>query len=205
MATILDIVSSTIFGGMLLLIILNANDMALESQSIQNGDVLVQEILVSTIRLIEGEYRNMGFGVLDSTIIVRYADSSEIRFLSDLGRDGGVIDTVRYWIGPPSELAATQNELDRYLYRQVNSAPPMKVGVVTVFKMKYETRSGEELPIPVPANRLSEIHLVEVMVEVQNPFAISKRQAEINPGDRTAKFSSALWQQTRLASQNTRR
>lgn len=205
MATILDLVASTIFGGMLLLIILNANDMALESQSIQTGDVLVQEILVSTVRLIEGEYRNMGFGVPESTVSVIEADSSRLRFLTDLNRDGGMPDTIAYWIGPTSELLKTQNELDRYLYRQVNNEVPQKVGVVTVFKMNYQTQSGDTLPVPVPASRLSEIHLVEVTVEVQNPYAISKRMAEINPGDRTAKFSSALWQQTRLASQNTRR
>ncbi len=205
MATILDLIASTIFGGMLLVIILNANDMALESQSIQNGDVMVQEILVSTVRLIEGEYRNMGFGVPEHTVSVVEAESSRIRFLTDLGRDGGVPDTITYWVGPTSELLRTQNELDRYLYRRVNNETPLKVGAVTVFRMEYQTQSGEELPIPVPSSRLSEIHLVEVTVEVQNPYAISKKQAQINPGDRTAKFSSALWQQTRLASQNTRR
>jgi hypothetical protein len=205
MATILDLVASTIFGGMLLVIILNANDMALESQSIQTGDVMVQEILVSTVRLIEGEYRNMGFGVPENTVSVVTADSTRLSFLTDLGKDGGVPDTISYWIGPTSELLSTQNELDRYLYRKVNASVPQKVGVVTVFQMSYKTQSGENLPIPVPASRLSEIHLVEVTVEVQNPYAISKNQAQINPGERTAKFSSALWQQTRLASQNTRR
>ncbi|MER3523993.1 MAG: hypothetical protein C4326_07980 [Ignavibacteria bacterium] len=205
MGTILDLIASTIFGGMLLLILLNANDMALESQSIHYGDVLVQEILVSTIRLIEGEFRNMGFGVPERQTTVLWADTSRISFLCDLGRDGGTIDTINYWIGDTTELSATQNELDRYLYRSVNHQPPLKVGVVTEFKMKYETRSGEVLPTPVPADRRSEIHLVEVTVEVQNPYAISKKQAEINPGDRTAKYSIALWQQTRLASQNSRR
>lgn len=205
MGTILDLIASTIFGGMLLLILLNANDMALESQSIQNGDVLVQEMLVSTVRLIEGEYRNMGFGVPEGQTTVLWADTARIAFLCDLGRDGGTIDTVSYWIGDTIELTATQNELDRYLYRSVNNQTPLKVGAVTGFKMKYETRSGEVLPTPVPADRRSEIHLVEVTVEVQNPYAISKKQAEINPGDRTAKYSIALWQQTRLASQNSRR
>lgn len=205
MGVILDLIASAIFGGLLLLIVLNANDIAMESQSIQNGDVLVQEILVSTVRLIEGEFRNMGFGVPQETSAVLYADTSRIAFLCDLGRDGASIDTISYFIGPPSELASTQNELDRYLYRTVNGDVPSKVGVVTRFEMQYETRSSEVLPTPVPGDRLSEIHLVQVTVEVQNPYAISKHQAEIMPGDRTAKFSSALWQQTRLASQNSRR
>jgi len=205
MGTILDILSSMIFGGVLLMIILNANDMASENQSMYNGDVLVQQMLVSTARLIEGEFRNMGFGVSATAPIVVQGDSDRISFLCDLGRDGGFIDTVKYFIGPTSELSGTQNELDRYLYRATNSTAPFKVGVVTTFKLNYITRSGETLPVPIPVDRRTEVYVVEVTMEVQNPYAISRRAAEIHPGERTALFSSSLWQQTRLASQNSRR
>jgi hypothetical protein len=205
MGTILDILSSMIFGGVLLMIILNANDMASENQSVYNGDVLVQEMLVSSARLIEGEFRNMGFGVPASQPIVMYGDSNRISFLCDLGRDGGFIDTIKYSVGPTSELTGTQNELDRYLYRATNNTTPSRVGVVTTFGLKYMTRSGEVLPCPIPVDRRTEVYVVEVTMEVQNPYAISRRAAEINPGERTALFSSSLWQQTRLASQNSRR
>lgn len=205
MGVVLDLIASSLFGSMLLMIILNANDMAAETQSVYNGDVLVQEMLISTARLIEGEFRNMGFGVPDGHTTVLYADTTRISFLSDLGRDGGVIDTLTYSVGPVSEMLKTQNELDRYLYRKVNGETPMKVGAVTVFKLQYAARSGEELPVPVPSDRRSEIYVVEVTMEVQNPYAISYKAAQINPGERTAIWSSSLWQQTRLASQNSRR
>ncbi len=205
MATLLDLLSSMIFGGVLLIIILNANDIAAENHSVYNGDVLVQELLVSTARLIEGEFRNMGFGVSEKQAAVTYADTSRIAFLCDLGRDGGFIDTVKYALGPTSELHRTQNELDRYLYRGINAGALLKVGVVTLFKLRFMTRSGEELPTPVSSDRRSEIHVVEVTMEVQNPYAISRRKTEIVEGQRTALYSSSLWQQTRLASQNSRR
>jgi hypothetical protein len=205
MGTILDILSSMIFGGVLLMIILNANEMASENQSMYNGDVLVQQMLVSTARLIEGEFRNMGFGVPANAPIVVQGDSDRIAFLCDLDRNGGFIDTVKYSVGPTSELSGTQNELDRYLYRSTNSGAPFKAGVVTTFKLNYITRSGETLPVPIPSDRRTEVYVVEVTMEVQNPYAISRRAAEIHPGERTALFSSSLWQQTRLASQNSRR
>ncbi|MEO8167508.1 MAG: hypothetical protein ABI623_04615 [bacterium] len=205
MGTVLDLIASTLFGTMLLMIILNANDMAAETQSVYNGDVLVQEMLVSTARLVEGEFRNMGFGVEDGHATVLVADTNCISFLTDLDRDGGVLDTITYSVGPVSEMRKTQNELDRYLYRKVNGGAPMKVGAVTVFKLQYAAASGEQLPTPVQFDRLSEIYVVEVTMEVQNPYAISYRAAQLNPGDRTAMFSSSLWQQTRLASQNSRR
>ena len=205
MGTLLDLISSTLFGGVLLVIILNANEIAAENHYKYNGDELVQEMLVSTARLLEGEFRNMGFGVPDTSKTVVLADTSRIAFLSDLGRNGGFIDTVKYWIGPASELHATENELDRYLYRQVNTEDPLKVGVVTLYKLRYVTTAGDTLPTPVPSDRLTEIHVVEVTMEVQNPYAISRQQAMIHPGERTALYSTSLWQQTRLASQNSRR
>jgi hypothetical protein len=208
MGTLLDLLASTIFGGVLLLIVLDANEIANENHSKYNGDQLVQEMLVSTVRLLEGELRNMGFGVPDTatnTPIVRYADTSRIAFLCDLGRDGGFIDTVKYRIGPISELQSTKNELDRYLYRKINSDPELKVGVVTVFKMRYLTQSGVPIATPVPSDELSEIGVVEVTLEVQNPYAISRQAAMVRPGERDALYSSSLWQQTRLAGQNYRR
>lgn len=205
MGTLLDLLSSTLFGGVLLVIILNASEIASENHYKYNGDELVQEMLVSTARLLEGEFRNMGFGVPDTSKTVVRADTTRIAFLSDLGRDGGFIDTVKYWLGPISELSSTENELDRYLYRQVNTEDPLKVGVVTLFKLSYITTSGDTLPTPVPTDRLTEIHVVEVTMEVQNPYAISRQAALINPGERTALYSTSLWQQTRLASQNSRR
>jgi hypothetical protein len=205
MGTVIDLLASTLFGGVLLIIILNANEIAAENHSKYNGDQLVQEMLVSTARLIEGEFRNMGYGVPDTITTVRNADTSRISFLCDLGRDGGYLDTVKYRLGPTSELLSTKNELDRYLYRSVNTADPLKVGVVTIFQLHYMTLSGDTLQPPIPSDQLSEIHVVEVSMEVQNPYAISRQAAMVRVGQRDALYSSSLWQQTRLASQNSRR
>ena len=205
MGTLLDLLSSTLFGGVLLMIILNANEIASENHSKYNGDELVQEMLVSTARLLEGEFRNMGFGIPDTQKTVLYADTSRISFLCAESNAVTIIDTIKYRLGPTSELPKTENELDRYLYRQVSSQPELKVGVVTVFKLNYMTLSGDTLPTPVASDRLSEIHVVEVTMEVQNPYAVSRQKALIRPGERTALYSSSLWQQTRLASQNSRR
>ena len=205
MGTLLDLLASTLFGGVLLMIILNANDIASENHSKYNGDELVQEMLVSTARLLEGEFRNMGFGVPDSQKSVMSADTSRIWFLCAEPNNTTIIDTIKYRLGLTTELLKTENELDKYLYRQVNSQEECKVGVVTVFKLSYMTADGDTLPTPVPSDQLSEIHVVEVTMEVQNPFAVSRQKALIHPGERTALYSSSLWQQTRLASQNSRR
>jgi hypothetical protein len=205
MGTVLDLLSSTIFGGVLLVIILNANDMAVENNFKFNGDEIVQEMLVSTARLIEGEFRNMGYGVHDTVATVVYGDTSRISFLCANHATPTTVDTITYRLGPVSELTKTKNELDRFLYRKVSSTPELKVGVVTIFKMRYKTISGDTLVTPIAGDELAEVHVVELTMEVQNPQAISRQAALINPGERTALYSSSLWQQTRLASQNSRR
>ena len=205
MSSLMDIIYSVLFGGTMFLIVLNANDIAVENQTTYNGDMMVQQMLTSTAQLVEGEFRNMGFNVSENTNTVRSADSSSIAFLCDLGRDGGMIDTIRYWTGPTSELAGTPNELDRNLYRSVNGGQKAIVGVVTTFHLGYYTHEGDLLKLPVPSDRLSEVHVVEVTMEVQNSAALARDPKQVKDGQRSALYSSSLWQQTRLASQNSRR
>jgi len=204
MASIIDYLGSLIFGGAILGIILNANDIASENQSIYNGDMLVQEMLIQTAHLVEGEFRNMGVGVPENEHAVLAADSTGIRFLYDIDRNG-TPDTIQYLVGSPAAMPGTQNELDRPLYRRVNHGPMATVGVVTQFHLLYMDRHGFLLPLPVPSNRLSEIHTVEITMEVQNPYATLRPKGSVRSGERDALYSSSLWQQTRLAAQNSRR
>jgi hypothetical protein len=205
MAALIDMVGSIILGAALLIIILNANDNATENHYVYNGNTLVQEMLISTSQFVEGEFRNMGLGVIPGQKTILSADTNSIAFLTDLNRDGITIDTISYFLGDTTELASTQNNKDMYLHRIVNHGANTKVGVVTVFKLRYISRNGEVLPTPVPEDRLTEVFVVEVTVEVQNPYAVSRRAGEDAPGQRSALYSSSIWQQTRLASQNSRR
>jgi len=204
MHSIIDYLGSLILGGALLGIILNANDIAAENQSMYNGDMLVQEMLVQTAHLIEGEFRNMGVGVPEDGRTILYADTSAIAFLYDIDHSGSA-DTIRYYAGSTSDLPGTQNDLDRPLYRRVNSGQRGTVGVITVFRLSYLDRLGRIIPTPVAAHELTEIHSVEITMEVQNPYAIHRSAGMIQAGERDALYSSSLWQQTRLASQNVRR
>src|SRR5712692_4723796 len=111
MASMIDIVIAFGLGGVLLIIILNANNIAGEDASIMHGDALVQQMLVSTTQFMEGEFRNMGYGVNIDSATIRGATDTSITFLTDVDKDG-ILDTVKYWLGPLSELATTQNDSD---------------------------------------------------------------------------------------------
>jgi hypothetical protein len=204
MAALMDVISSMIFGSTLFMIILTSNDIATETQATYNGDMMVQEMLTGTAQLIEGEFRNMGYNVPQTVASITHADSTGISFLLDLDRNG-TIDTVKYTLGDITELSGTPNELDRFLKRQVNGGTVLKVGVVTVFHLTYLTSEGVVIPSPVPSDRLGEVRMVELTMEVQNPYAPARIASMVQSGERNALYSSSLWQQTRLASQNTRR
>jgi len=206
MATMMDLMLSIVLGGTLMVIVLNANEIAAENQSVYNGDMLVQEMLTSVAQVVEGEIRNMGFGVPENKASILYADTSRMIFLTDLSRSGVSLDTIQYLLGDTLDLSYTQNELDRLLYRRVNSQPATQIGAVTIFHLSYITKAGEVLTTPVTPGRLTEIHVVEVTIEVQNPYAMTRKPGEtIGIGERSALYSSSIWQQTRLASQNSRR
>ena len=204
MQYILDYFAALLLGSAILIISINTNDLASENHSVLNGEMLVQEMLIQTAYILEGELRNMGVGIPEKQESVLSAGASSITFLYDLDRNG-IADTVSYYAGTPDELPGTQNELDRPLYRRVNHDERQVVGSVTTFALRYLTRSGEVLTTPVISTRLSEIHSVEITMEVQNPYAELRDKGSVQVGERDALYSSSLWQQTRLASQNTRR
>jgi len=204
MQYLLDYLAAAILGSALLLIMINANDTAAENQSVYNGEALVQEMLVQTASLLEGELRNMGVGVPETDKSILWADTTYIRFLYDVDRDG-TVDTVSYFVGTTAEMLGTPNELDRPLYRRIDSGAPLMVGSVTGFALRYLTKLGALIPTPVSSAQLGEIHAVEVTMEIQNPYAMMRTDGTVAAGERTALYSSSLWQQTRLASQNMRR
>jgi hypothetical protein len=206
MSTILDIILSVLLGGILLLVVFSANDLTAETNYMLNGDLFVQQMLVSVVQIVEGEIRNMGYGIPDSLgAVVVVAKDTAIAFREDLGLDG-TIDTLRYYTGPVSELAGTQNDSDRFLYRQINSSPRSAIGVVTRFQLRYFSQGQADTLIPpIPPEDLVSIRIVEITLEVQNPYALYRHRSQVRPGERDALYSSSMWRQTRLASQNLRR
>lgn len=222
MNSILDIIVAFAMGGILLIIIFNANDIAGTQASVLNGDVLVQQMLVSITQILEGEFRNMGYGAHMDSAAIRFAHDTAITFLCALVRNGP-IDTIRYYLGPLSDLAYTQNDSDRLLYRGVNSRPVNSIGAVTRFSLLYFTQGQIDTFIPPrPPNPLwvirrpsgvdsasvvdtRQFKVIQVFLEVQNPYALYKRRDDPTVSTRGALFSSSMWRQTRLASQNLRR
>ena len=191
-SVILDVLGSMIIGGFFLLTLFRFNENTTHNSYSYNGEVIVQENLVATIETLEYDLRKIGYcddpiKLPNPSRAILYADTSEIKYLTDTQFNGN-IDTVRYFLGPSSELSNTPNPNDRLLYVSVNGeAKSVNLGV-TEFKLKFYDALGYELtpPLSVPTG----ISSMQVDIKVENIAAY----------DNDYRF--AFWRQIRLASRN---
>jgi hypothetical protein len=199
MTVMLDIVFSSVLGGVIAIIVVNANLVIKEAVANFNSDVVVQQMLITDAQIVESEFRNMGSGVPSGDIRITQATDTCVSFKMALRPEPWYEPTdVKYYPGSRSELTWTDNPDDRYLYRQESTQTPQTVGIVSKFSIKYFNFINEVIVTPEP-DSLRNIAIVEVTMEVQNPF-----NSFVDENGKKH-FASALWKQTRLASQNLRR
>jgi hypothetical protein len=203
-STMLDFISSLIIGGFLLFMVMRLDAQSREASSVDMMNLMVQENITALVDMLETDFRRMGYSanpddprLLNPTDCIRYADSSSLKFYTDILNDG-VLDSVYYYVGPTSELASTENPNDRYLYRKVNTETPIKMNLgVTQFRFKFFDALGAPINQPVVALPQT-IYSMELTVSCESP---QRYKQEFNP-DTSAFFM--MWRQLRLASKNLR-
>jgi hypothetical protein len=207
---VIDLIGSTVLFGWLLLTSIRISVANSENMQTYGGELLVQENLVEVTRLLEYDFRKIGFcmepnHIPDPTRAIILADSARLKFLTDVDLTGagpdGVVDSIYYYLGPTSQLASTMNPRDRLLYRVVNNeaAKGSNLGV-TSFKFRYYDGQGNELGVPVTAANLQRIQTIQISLIVEN--VVAGELVETAPIN--TQFSSAFWQQLRLSSRNYR-
>ncbi|HEX9828984.1 MAG TPA: hypothetical protein VGB10_02120 [Bacteroidota bacterium] len=203
-STILDIITSVIIAGFLLLTALRLNDQANETSILYHSNLLLQQNMTALTGILEHDFRRIGFcadykKIKDPADAIRYADTSKIRFWLDLDNDG-VMDSIEYSIGPPSEMTSTVNPRDRVLYRKVNNTTAQRLEMgVTQFRFKFFNALGDTLLFPIAEPR--EIHSMEISLQIESFAPFDVRYTASN--DTLADFQM-YWRQIRLAARNLR-
>jgi len=195
-STLIDIMGATIIGGILLIMVNSLNERAVESNIIYGADKLLQLEVVQLADLIEKDFRKIGYcedpsKISDSTNLIISADTSQIKFITDLNRDGN-LDTLEYFVSDTSALSHTKNPRDRILYRKFNDYPNQETLIVssniTHFYLRYYDALNAELTSPVTSPGL--IAYMEISFKVEDSEAYDEQ------------YSEAYWQQVRLTSRN---
>ncbi len=192
----------------MMLIALRLNGGTMENLQAFREDILVQQNLVAVSELLEYDFRKIAYckdftKIPNPTMAIRYADTSRIRFWTDLGTianpyGDGNIDSLTYYIGPTSELSVTPNPYDRLLYRVENNDSPIGVNMgVTVFKFQYYDALHNKLSTPVDSCQL--IQYMEITIQVEHPVKWTKYY---NTATYDTVYQSAFWRQVRLVAKN---
>lgn len=193
-STLLDVLGSIIVGGLILLILFRLNASGTSNLYNNNSEANVQSAMISVASVLENDFRKIGYckdwtKIPDPTKIILYADTSSIKFLTDVNNDG-IVDTLYYYIGPTSELTNTPNPRDRLLYRVVNNEAPKSSNVgITKFYLTYFDTFGNKIT-SLPVSPTSKIQKMQIDLQVENP----------EPVDST--YVVAFWRQLRLSARN---
>ena len=192
-STILDILGSIIMGGLLLLILWRLDASATDNNFNYGAEVALQQNITTVALILEHDFRKIGYckdynKIPDPSKSIISADSTSIKFLTDVNDDGNV-DTIYYYLGPISELASTPNPRDRLLHRIINGQTHQEANLgVTKFRLNYFGALGDTLSFPI--NNPGSISIIEINLQVENSYAYNNQ------------YSQAFWRQLRLAARN---
>jgi hypothetical protein len=197
--------------GSLLLMILRINATQAETIQMYQGDLLVQQNLVEVTKLLEYDFKKIGYcmdptKISDPSQAIRYADSIRIKFYTDFPtssdpKGDGQLDSITYYVGPASEASATPNPNDRLFYRVQNNETPVGVNLgVTQFELKYFDAFRDSIPSPVV--NCGMIQYMQITIQVENLAAADSLLGDFAATEQANQ--KAFWRQVRLVAKNLR-
>jgi len=194
-STMIDIVGSYIIAGVLLTFMLNLDRNITQANYTSVNDVIVQTNIVNAAKIIETDFRRIGYcanpdAIIDPSKSILSATQNGIKFISDVNGDGNV-DTVTYSVGTAAALTQTRNPKDFMLYRTVKTgASTSTIGYsigLTQFLFAYYGTQNDSLAFPIDVGKVYEMRLT---MQLQSPFAYDTI------------YSYSYWREMRLASRN---
>jgi hypothetical protein len=175
-STWLDIIGSTIIGGILLLMALRLNVSAKEYSSAYYASYLLQSNLLTLVVMIEDDFKHIGYcknpRLLTTANAIAVADSNRISFRTDINNTGNV-NTITYWTGPTSELTSTPNPNDFYLYRRVDNNTPTQWNLgLTQFLIKYwdNQNTPDSMSYAKAMASPGAIRVTDLTIKLESPY-----------------------------------
>jgi hypothetical protein len=158
---------------------------------------MLQRNMMTITVMIEEDLKRVGLNNGNQNGGIITATSNRFCFRTDLSNTGAT-DVVEYFTGPTSELSATQNPWDFYLYRRVNGdTVKMNLGL-TEFRFQYFNIVDPTRVEPFPITSFGNIGPIDIMIRLMSPFAVN--QEYMNDASQYEMF----WRQIRTVSRNTR-
>jgi hypothetical protein len=163
----LDMLGSFFVGGIVLLILTNIN-FSTNSAAAENLYAgIMQRSVTSATELIEYDFYKIGYRCSGSKIMI--ADSTEIKFYSDLGNTG-VPDELHYFVGDTTSFPETSNPNDYLLTRKRNKENTPATIPVVDFKIIYFDSLGKKIDYTLLSNQSvrDKIKTVRIRIECES-------------------------------------
>lgn len=178
MSEIIKLIGANVIAGFVILIILSLNVRMSDAANQLYQDTFNQRSAITSAQILEYDFYKIGYGVTGNKII--QADSSTIRFLSDVDNNG-IVDTVTYYTGSKSSLTSTTNPNDMQLFRKMNQAI-YNVSIVTRFNLTYSDSSGSNLSYLSLTNQAirSKIKIIQIYIKTELPDAANNSYSPLD-------------------------
>ena len=169
MNTIMDILGSTIIGGMLLLLVLKLNLFMSESSYSSDTELRLQQNTKTLAEIMNSDFRKIGYQY-DNTAIIT-AQQERFKFVGDLEPPGqagfGTVDTVEYFLQDSTHSLGTTNLRDKILTRVLNGTDTLAGPSLGLVKLQFTYLDS----VSTPTADLSKIRYIktEMWVEPTEP------------------------------------
>jgi hypothetical protein len=165
MNTMMDILTSTIIGGMLLLLVLKLNLFMSEAGYSSDTELRLQQNTKTLADIMNSDFRKIGYKFDDTAILT--AQKDRFKFVGDLERPGqpgaGAVDTVEYFLEDSTNSLGTTNLSDIILVRVLNNKDTIDGPSLGLVKMQFTYLDS----VSTPTADLSKIRYIKTEMWVQ--------------------------------------
>ena len=192
----LTLALSFLIGGIFLLTVINTQANIQKTATINSLEENVHRKMDGLREIIKTDLEKIGYNIdldeVSQPMVLKKRFGSQhnnyIKFYLDVksvhGDDAdNDLDSIAIWSGPTGEMAHTENDSDRYVYRKVNENDSLKIGSgVTYFEIEALDRTG----------LVNGEDMVAISLEVETPYPYEDQ------------FFSAIWK-GRICPKNLRK
>ncbi|MEJ2615859.1 MAG: hypothetical protein P8Z35_12950 [Ignavibacteriaceae bacterium] len=165
MNIILDLLGSSVIGGMILLMVLQMNLFMSNARFSSDSDLQVQQNAKTLAEIINHDFRKIGYQHSGTSILV--AEKEKIKFVGDLQRPGesgyGTLDTVEYCIKDSTFATGTSNPRDIILVRVLNNKDSIDGPSLGLVKINFNYLDS----VSMPTADLSKIKFIKTELWLQ--------------------------------------
>lgn len=187
MSIMVDIFGALLIAGIMFLTIFSLMGNMNQANFEKTMNVNIQGNIITLARILESDLLKIGYHTKDDAI--QYADSSGIRFKTDILNDSNVV-TVQYALS--GNVTTTKNPNDIFINRSVDGQPTITASVgLTYIHYAYFDSLGRELTAPLTTIiRLDSIKAIRVKIRLESAEPVS------SPYSMTPTYQSVFWEKT---------